>query len=156
MQKYDSIFKEVLEKIEPPKETIKFIDNSLKDFLKKINKKIKFSKVDAEVFIGGSFAKKTVIKKDYYDVAELLNRYSFKQLLGFYEEKYPEYSTRNVIDVIKEIPRRNIELEKSPEPNTYGDINWQDVKQKVFDAFDTFRHDELQAKIEEMKKRHNR
>ncbi len=29
----------------------------------------------------------------------------------------------------------------------------KDVKKKVFDAFDTFRHDELQAKIEEMKKR---
>jgi tRNA CCA-adding enzyme len=68
MNKTNLIFKEVLEKIEPPKETIKFIQDSLQDFLKKINKKIKSSKIKAEVFIGGSFAKKTVIKKDYYDV----------------------------------------------------------------------------------------
>ena len=68
MKKYDSIFKEVLEKIEPPKETTKFINNALNEFLKKINKKIKSSRIDAEIFIGGSFAKKTVIKKDYYDV----------------------------------------------------------------------------------------
>ncbi len=68
MNKTNLIFKEVLEKIEPPKETIKFIEDSLDDFLKKINKKIKSSKIKAEVFIGGSFAKKTVIKKDYYDL----------------------------------------------------------------------------------------
>ncbi|MFH1321416.1 MAG: nucleotidyl transferase AbiEii/AbiGii toxin family protein [Bacteroidota bacterium] len=92
-------------------------------------------------------------KKDYYDIAELLSRYSFKQLLGFYEEKYPEYSIRNVLDVIKEIPRRNMELEKSPEPKTFRNIGWKDVMQIVFDAFDKFRYNELQAKIEEMKKR---
>ncbi|MEN7982288.1 MAG: nucleotidyltransferase domain-containing protein [Nanoarchaeota archaeon] len=68
MNKTNTIFKEVLEKIEPEKEAIKFIEDSLQDFLKKINKNIKSSKIKAEIFIGGSFAKKTVIKKDYYDV----------------------------------------------------------------------------------------
>ena len=68
MNKLDSIFQEVLEKIEPQKETINFIENSLRDFLKKLNSNIKSSKIKAEVFIGGSFAKKTVIKKDNYDV----------------------------------------------------------------------------------------
>ena len=32
-------------------------------------------------------------------------------------------------------------------------IAWKDVKQTIFNAFDWFRHDELQAKIDEMKKR---
>jgi len=68
MKKNDSILKEVLKNIEPPKEDLKLIDDSLKDFLKRFNQKIKSSKIKAEVFVGGSFAKRTVIKKDYYDV----------------------------------------------------------------------------------------
>jgi tRNA nucleotidyltransferase (CCA-adding enzyme) len=67
-QKISSILKEVLEKIEPPEEDLKVINNALKDFLEKTEKKIKSLKITAEVFIGGSFAKDTVIKKDYYDI----------------------------------------------------------------------------------------
>ena len=92
-------------------------------------------------------------KKDYYDIAELLNKYTFKTLLGFYIEKYPECRTRNVIDIIKDIPLRNFELEKSTPPKSFRNITWNDVIEKVFNAFDTFRYEELQAKIEEMKKR---
>ncbi len=64
--KINSILKEVLEKVTPPKEDLKFIDETLKRFLKDLKKRIGKLKVD--VFIGGSFAKNTVIKKDYYDV----------------------------------------------------------------------------------------
>jgi len=67
-QKINSILKEVLEKIEPPKEDLKIIENSIKDFKEKVEKEIKSLKIIAEVFIGGSFAKNTVIKKDSYDV----------------------------------------------------------------------------------------
>ncbi|MFH1801580.1 MAG: nucleotidyltransferase domain-containing protein, partial [archaeon] len=67
-KKIDSILKEVLEKIEPPKEELKFINESLRDFLERIRKRIEVLKINAEVFVGGSFAKGTVIKKDYYDV----------------------------------------------------------------------------------------
>ncbi len=66
--KINSILEEVLGKIEPPKEDLEIIKNSLKDFLEKFDKKVKRLKIDAEVFIGGSFAKETVIKKDYYDL----------------------------------------------------------------------------------------
>ncbi|MFC1666211.1 hypothetical protein ACFLZF_00675 [Nanoarchaeota archaeon] len=68
MKKYDIIFNETLKKIEPEKENIKFIKNLLKDFLKKLNKNIKSSKIKAKIFIGGSFAKKTIIKKGKYDI----------------------------------------------------------------------------------------
>ncbi len=62
------ILKEVLEKINPPEKDLKFISNSLKNFLKKFEKEIKKQKIKAEVFIGGSFAKGTMIKKDVYDI----------------------------------------------------------------------------------------
>ncbi len=68
MNKIDSILQEVLKQIEPPKEDLKIIENSLKDILERIKQKIKKLKINAEIFVGGSFAKNTVIKKDKYDV----------------------------------------------------------------------------------------
>lgn len=75
--KNNKIFKEVLEKIKPSKEELKFINSSLSDFLKKVNKKIKVKKLKAEIFIGGSFAKNTLIKKDHYDI-DIFIRYDAK------------------------------------------------------------------------------
>ncbi len=68
MNKVNSILKKALKKVEPPKEDLELIENSLKYFLEEFQKKIKKMKIDAEIFVGGSFAKNTVIKKDKYDV----------------------------------------------------------------------------------------
>ncbi len=67
-QSVNSILKEVLKKVEPPEEELKVIKNSLREFLERFERKLKVFKINAEVFVGGSFAKNTVIKKDYYDV----------------------------------------------------------------------------------------
>lgn len=63
VKKINSILMQVLEKVAPPRKDLELIENSLKDFLSKFKKKI-----NAEIFVGGSFAKKTVIKKNYYDL----------------------------------------------------------------------------------------
>jgi len=68
VKKINSVLKEVLERVEPAKEDIKLIENSLKDFLERFQRKLKSLRIDAEIFVGGSFAKNTVIKKDYYDL----------------------------------------------------------------------------------------
>lgn len=67
MKKISPILKQVLEKVEPSKKELDIINDSLKEFLEKFKKKLKNLKIDAEIFVGGSFAKKTVIKKDHYD-----------------------------------------------------------------------------------------
>lgn len=67
-KKINSILKEVLERVESSKEELDRIGNSLKQIIDTLKKRIKTLKIDAEVFIGGSFAKNTVIKKDYYDI----------------------------------------------------------------------------------------
>ncbi len=67
-KKINFILKEVLKKVEPPKEDLKVIKDSLKDFLERFEKRLKTLKINAEVFVGGSFAKNTIIKKDKYDV----------------------------------------------------------------------------------------
>lgn len=62
------ILKEVLEKVRPPKKDLEFIDKSLKEFIKKVEERKKRFKIDAEIFIGGSYAKRTLIKKRKYDI----------------------------------------------------------------------------------------
>ena len=62
------IFKEVLERIELSPEEMKKIKEKLENFLEKIKLEIKENSIGTEIFVGGSFAKKTIIKKDKYDI----------------------------------------------------------------------------------------
>jgi len=66
--KLNSILQKVIEEVSVPKEKLKEIEENLIIFLEKVNKELKSKKVQAEVFIGGSFARKTLIKKDHYDI----------------------------------------------------------------------------------------
>jgi len=67
MKKIDSVLNATLKKIEPKKEELEFMNKSSTDFLKQIKKTIASSKIDTEPFIGGSFAKNTIVKKNHYD-----------------------------------------------------------------------------------------
>ncbi|MEK6842513.1 MAG: nucleotidyltransferase domain-containing protein, partial [Nanoarchaeota archaeon] len=67
-KKISEILKRVLEKINPTEEEVYLIKCIVNDFKEKISRKIKELKIKAEVFVGGSFAKKTMIKKDFYDI----------------------------------------------------------------------------------------
>jgi len=68
MKKINQVLKEVLDKINPTREELNSIDKYLKDFASKLEKKLTVQKVSTEVFVGGSFAKKTLIKKGQYDI----------------------------------------------------------------------------------------
>ncbi len=96
-KKINLILAEVLEKVEPPKEELKVINKSLKDFLEKVKKKIKVLKINAEVFVGGSFAKNTVIEKDYYDV-DIFLRFDKK-----YKDDEISKLTKNILKNVKEV-----------------------------------------------------
>ncbi len=67
-KKTNLILKEVLERVEPPKEELEIIEKYLKEFLKKFEKRLRVLKINAEIFVGGSFAKNTLIKKNKYDI----------------------------------------------------------------------------------------
>lgn len=75
--KIDFLLNEVLKKINPPEEDIKFIKKSLEEFKEKLERRIKENKVDADVFVGGSFAKGTLIKKKEYDI-DIFIRFDIK------------------------------------------------------------------------------
>ena len=77
MKKVNSVLKEVLEKINPSEEDLKFIKKTLEEFKEKIERRIKEKKIDADVFVGGSFAKGTLIKKKDYDI-DIFIRFDIK------------------------------------------------------------------------------
>ena len=63
-----SVLKEVLETVKPSGKELTEINKTVESFLKKIEQNRKNRKINAQVFVGGSFAKKTLIKKDSYDI----------------------------------------------------------------------------------------
>src|SRR3989344_1671006 len=92
-RKINSILKDVLKNIQPPEKDLKIINNSLARFLIDVKKKIKNLKINAEIFVGGSFSKNTLIKKDIYDIDVFIR----------FEKNYKEISeiTKKIIKGIK-------------------------------------------------------
>jgi tRNA nucleotidyltransferase (CCA-adding enzyme) len=68
MKKNNEILKEVLKEISPNEEEINSILKIVKEFKVLAENKIKKNKISVEIFVGGSFAKDTMIKKGKYDV----------------------------------------------------------------------------------------
>jgi len=77
----NQVLKEQLLKIKPSYEEISEIDNKTKILVADIKSKLKKKKIKADVFVGGSVAKNTLIKKQKYDV-DLFVRFDTK-----YKEK---------------------------------------------------------------------
>jgi tRNA CCA-adding enzyme len=67
-EKVNKILFEQLEKINLDEKTLEKVNKITQKFYLELEKKLKDKKINAEVFIGGSLAKKTLVKKDKYDV----------------------------------------------------------------------------------------
>ncbi len=87
----NSILREASLLISPSKEEMKNMKLKIKELSDILKKKIKSMNLDAEVFIGGSFAKNTVIKKQHYD-ADIFIRFSNK-----YEDKNLPILTKKLL-----------------------------------------------------------
>ena len=68
MKNIKQILDEQIELVKPNSKTLNEIKTLTNDFVKNLEKKIKSKKIYAEVFVGGSLAKGTLIKKKNYDV----------------------------------------------------------------------------------------
>jgi tRNA nucleotidyltransferase (CCA-adding enzyme) len=86
MAKIENLLFEVLEEISPSESEMTEMNFLLKKFLKEINEKIKKEKIEVKPFLGGSFAKGTVTKKDSYD-ADIFFRFDKKYPQEEYSEK---------------------------------------------------------------------
>src|SRR3989304_5692218 len=93
----NSVLRQVLEKTQPEKEEISHIQEKVKEFLTVFKAHLKKKKVSADVFIGGSFAKNTMIKKEHYDI-DVFVRYDKK-----YREKDISSITKQALVGIKNV-----------------------------------------------------
>jgi predicted nucleotidyltransferase component of viral defense system len=83
-------------------------------------------------------------KKDFWDISELLERYSLKQLTGFYKERYPWNDLREVMERITQFHKCE-ENSKSSEVLCINGKTWNDVKQIITNAFNLFVLDERKS-----------
>lgn len=95
--KNDIILKEILEKIQPTNEEMDDIKARMKEFLGNLKSNIKKKNIKAEVFVGGSFAKYTIIKKEHYDI-DVFVRFDKK-----YREKNISSMTKQILSGIKNV-----------------------------------------------------
>lgn len=96
-KKSEEILKKVLEKVKPSEKEMKEVQDELKKFLIVAKENIKKNKIDAEIFIGGSFAKETLIKKRIYDL-DIFLRFSQK-----YAKEDISKLTEKILNSFKEL-----------------------------------------------------
>jgi len=80
------------------------------------------------------------IKKDFYDIAELLNIYKLEELLSFYKEKYPYNDIKQVLENITFFSE---DCELDFEPKILKEIDWTAVKFSLIDAFNYYIEQQL-------------
>lgn len=69
-------------------------------------------------------------KKYFFDIFELLNHYSIKQLLSFHSVKYA-FSSQMI--VLKSLIYFD-DAEKEPDPISTNSTSWQTVKAKIIEV----------------------
>jgi tRNA nucleotidyltransferase (CCA-adding enzyme) len=97
--KINEILKKVLIKINPSREEMNSINEYLKKFMSQFEKQLKKTKISAEVFVGGSFAKKTLIKKGQYDIDVFVRfdeRYKKQDISKLTEKALDKIKTRAI------------------------------------------------------------
>lgn len=102
MNKINSILANVLMKISPSKEDLDSIKEFLEDFISSFEKKLKALGIGAEIFIGGSYAKKTLIKKGQYDIDIFVRfdgKYKGKDISKLAEDAISKMKLDNVLKI---------------------------------------------------------
>lgn len=81
-------------------------------------------------------------KKDFYDIAELLNHYTIDQLFSFYVERYPYNDIKQVLENFTFFSE-DCELEF--EPYSLNNADWLSVKFLLIDTFNDFVNRQLKG-----------
>ncbi len=73
-------------------------------------------------------------KKDFFDIAELLDHYSLRDMLQFFTDKYAAADIGFVVRSLTYFEG----AENSKDPILLKEVNWQQVKQKIQQAVQDF------------------
>jgi hypothetical protein len=74
------------------------------------------------------------VKKDFWDLAKLLQLYTFKDLFQFYHDRYPHDDTFAVIRSVIYFT----DAEDTPKPESLDGMTWDKVKKTIVKAFDEY------------------
>lgn len=66
-------------------------------------------------------------KKDFWDVYELLKHYSFKEMMEYYQERYPNNSLMMVLKSITYFE----EADTQPDPYCFRQLKWDNIKKDI-------------------------
>ncbi|MBI4648191.1 MAG: nucleotidyl transferase AbiEii/AbiGii toxin family protein [Bacteroidia bacterium] len=80
--------------------------------------------------------------KDFWDIAELLEKYSLKEMLGFYREKYPFQDIRIVLDSLPKVHR----IQGNISYKIFREHSLDFVKQKIQNSLDVFFKEQIENK----------
>lgn len=69
-------------------------------------------------------------KKDFYDLFFLLRHYSLEDMLGFYVQKYPQFSMFRVRMSLTYFE----DAEKQDNPKLFENVDWETVKESIAEA----------------------
>ena len=73
-------------------------------------------------------------KKDFWDLHELLNHFSFDQMIDFYHEHYPQNSSMMIIKSITYFAGAEGDLE----PDSFKGITWEQIKKDILEKFNLY------------------
>lgn len=74
------------------------------------------------------------LKKDFFDINELLNYFSLKEMFSFFQEKYNNSDYGHYLRSLTYFE----DAEKSPEPRILNHLSWEQVKQNIQRAVQDF------------------
>ncbi len=66
-------------------------------------------------------------KKDFYDIYALLAKFSLREMLGFFEVKYPKMNTFAVTKSLVYFEDADLD----PDPISLVDVSWEDIKKEI-------------------------
>ena len=73
-------------------------------------------------------------KKDYWDIAEILDKYSLEQMIGFYRERYPWNDLKAVMESLIMFNKCDGQFD----PEVLNNKNWEDIKSIISQAFEKY------------------
>lgn len=74
-------------------------------------------------------------RKDFIDVFYLLQRFSLSEILGFYQQKYPEYS---IFRALMSLTYFN-DAEKQNMPKMFKDDTWEEMKSTILKEVENYK-----------------
>lgn len=87
--------------------------------------------------------------KDFFDIAVILEKFTLKDLLGFYNEKYPFQDIRIILDSLPKVHK----LEGKVSYKIFSSMTLELVNEKIQNEIDNFFKEQLQLKLKKQEER---